>query len=334
MASVVVEEGTFALKDGKSLYTKTWKPADGDIKARVVLLHGFNDHCSNYEHFCTTLATHGIAVYGYDQRGWGRSVASSQERGRGGSTAVILDDLTQFLERLIAEDRATPIFLKGHSMGGGIALTYAALSPPHIAPHIHGYILNAPLLVLHPKSAPPAFLQRVLALASRVLPNLALPQKIPPEIVSRDPEVQRQFVEDKLGHGIGTAEGLWGMLERGKALVEGKVRVPASVGVWVGHGTGDELTSWEASRKWVEEVFGEAGQAELRLYEGWRHRLHVEPGEDKTMFAKDVVGWIFKRGEGGKEAVGSSSVVAAAGDGDGAEEGQGTVEEAGKKAKL
>jgi acylglycerol lipase len=157
-------------------------------------------------------------------------------------------------------------------MGGGIVLTYAALAPATISPHIMGYILNAPLLLLGPASAPSAALRFILSVASRVLPSLQLPQKVDPEVVSRDPEVQKAFKEDKLAPGIGTPEGLWGMLERGRELMDGKVRVDVGRRVWIGHGTGDTLTSWEASRRWVEEVFSGGTDKEIRLFEGWRHK--------------------------------------------------------------
>ncbi|KAF7564789.1 hypothetical protein PtrM4_042230 [Pyrenophora tritici-repentis] len=38
-----VEEGEFALPDGKQLYTKTFR-TDGPAKARLVFIHGFSDH--------------------------------------------------------------------------------------------------------------------------------------------------------------------------------------------------------------------------------------------------------------------------------------------------
>jgi acylglycerol lipase len=189
-----------------------------------------------------------------------------------------LGDLTEFLESLIAhdDDAAPSLFLCGHSMGGAIALTYAALGPPAMRSHIRGYVISSPLLALHPSYVPPLPLRVLLSVGSRLFPHLQIPQKIDPEVMSRDPEVQKAFKEDKLGHGIGTPEGMWGMLERGKALMDGKVGMDAGVRVWVGHGTADQLTSWEASKKWVEEVL-DSRDKELKLYDGWRHRRSFAP---------------------------------------------------------
>ncbi|KAI9775266.1 MAG: hypothetical protein M1839_001318 [Geoglossum umbratile] len=293
--SVIIEEGTLTLKDGTSLYTKTWRPAAGTpTKARAVLLHGFSDHCDSYGIFSSTLASRGIEVHSYDQRGWGKTVKKPEERARGGSTAVILDDLTQFLEPLLPAASTTPLFLCGHSMGGGIVLTYAALGPPATLAQLTGYVVWSPLLQLHAPYAPSRPASFLLSLAARIFPNLTIPQKLAPEVVSRDPEVQKQFAEDKLNYPFGTTEGLWGMVERGKRLVDGAVAVDGGRSVWVGHGTGDRLTSWEASRKWVEGVF-EGEDKVLKSYEGFRHKLHEEPGEDKITFANDVADWILAR---------------------------------------
>ncbi|KAH0559224.1 hypothetical protein GP486_004265, partial [Trichoglossum hirsutum] len=215
MASTTAEEGTFALKDGTRLYTKTWKVKQGN----------------NHNIFSTALASRGISVHGYDQRGWGKSVTKPRERGRGGDTKAILGDLTEFIGSITAhdDDAAPSLFLGGHSMGGGIALTYAALGPPDMLPRIRGYVISSPLLELHPSYLPPAPMRALLSFASRFLPHLQIPQNIDPEVVSRDPEVQKEFKEDKLGHGIGTPEGMWGMLERGRALLDRRVEVDTGV---------------------------------------------------------------------------------------------------------
>jgi acylglycerol lipase len=268
------------------------QPAEGiPTKACLVLLHGFRDHCapppgvlhgsqancetgSSYGIFSSTLASHGIEVHGYDQRGWGRTVQSPKDRGRGGNTEVIMDDLSQLLQTLLPTP--VPLFLCGHSMGGGIVMTYAALGPPAILDQLSGFIIWAPLLQLHPESAPSRPLILLLSIASRILPHIGIHQKIGPEVVSRDPEVQKNFVEDELNHPIGTPEGLWGMLERGRRLLAGAVMVHPARKVWVGHGTADRLTDAEGSRKWVEEVFRGEDKV-LKLYEGWKHKRRSFP---------------------------------------------------------
>lgn len=114
------EEGTHRCADGTQLYTKTWKPPSGDPVAKVVFVHGFSDHCNTYLELFPTLACRQILVYAFDQRGWGRSVKKLSARGRTGSTSQVLDDIDSVVKSQLPSD--LPLFLMGHSMGGGEVL--------------------------------------------------------------------------------------------------------------------------------------------------------------------------------------------------------------------
>ncbi len=115
-------------------------------RARLVVIHGFSDHVGRYYGFFPYLAGRGVAVYGLDQRGWGRSVRRAADRGRTGPTARVLADMAAFIrDRLSADSESDsdsgavagagaaagdappppPLFVLGHSMGGGQALTLA-----------------------------------------------------------------------------------------------------------------------------------------------------------------------------------------------------------------
>src|SRR5436190_14502002 len=63
--------------------------AIGTPKARLVFIHGFSDHINAYGILFPTLATLGISTYGFDQRGWGRSVHSPSEKGLTGPTSLV-----------------------------------------------------------------------------------------------------------------------------------------------------------------------------------------------------------------------------------------------------
>ncbi|KAK4698172.1 hypothetical protein P7C71_g3, partial [Lecanoromycetidae sp. Uapishka_2] len=117
-------------------------------------------------------------------------------------------------------------------------------------------------------------------------------QKLDPQWVSRDVSVQKEWAEDPLCHDTGTLEGLAGMLDRGQELDTGLV-VPKEGSFWIGHGNGDRVTSYDASRRLFERL--EVEDKEFKTYEGWFHKLHAEPGEDKITFANDVADWILAR---------------------------------------
>ncbi|KAI9823912.1 MAG: hypothetical protein M1832_002230 [Thelocarpon impressellum] len=288
------EEGWHSVEDGTRLYTKTWTP-EGKIKAKLVFLHGFsNAYAILFPH----LASRGVQVFSYDQRGWGRSVTTPNTRGLTGPTSLILSDLTSFLTPHLPptpSPGSPPVFLMGHSMGGGIALTYLAQGPPALTSRLAGVLTESPFLAFAPDAQASKLKILLGKLAGRILPHHQLVQKLDATKMSRDPEVCQAFVDDPLCHDTGTLEGIAAMLERADDLVGNARPVPAGARIWTGHGTADKVTNCTASRKWTEAL--PVADKEFRAYEGWFHKLHAEPGEDKVTFANDVADWILARAQ-------------------------------------
>ncbi|KAF2461404.1 Alpha/Beta hydrolase protein [Lineolata rhizophorae] len=324
MDKVTTEEGTHKLDDGFEVYTKKWKPSEAPV-ARLVFIHGFSDHCNaqsqsqdshsvhhyignNYRDLFPTLASRGIEVWSFDQRGWGRSVHNRSQRGLTGDTTQVLADLTSFIRAAVPSPPSIPLFLMGHSMGGAEILTWLARAPGPLRSRVRGVLAESPLVGLHPSTRPSGLLVAAGRLAGRVLPRWQMVRRLDPRLVSRDEQVGRDYVADPLCHDTGTLEGLAGMLDRGLEMQAGEVVVPAEAGeggrarLWVSHGTGDGVCDFEASRKWLEEQPVE--DKSFKAYEGWYHVLHAEPGNDKVMFANDVADWVLARtpplDEGGK----------------------------------
>ncbi|CAK1355982.1 unnamed protein product [Cercospora beticola] len=306
---VSATEGTFLTSDNVSLYTRTWSSTTTPLKARLIFLHGFSDHCNFYGDFFPSLALQGIKVYAYDQRGWGRNVASSpSERGNTGNTDRILSDLESFIQHVLSvtSESDIPLFLMGHSMGGGEVLYYASSrgpgwGAPETKARIRGYLCEAPIIALHPAAKPWRVTQVVGKLVSKVLPRQQIVQKLDASKLCRDPEVCKEWVADELNHDTGTLECLANLLERARLMEEAKEVVlkdgqgeGGKTRLWIGFGTGDEVLSFEACEKWFKGL-KDVEDKELRVYEGWYHKLHAEPGEDKKTYAKDVSQWILER---------------------------------------
>jgi acylglycerol lipase len=266
-----VEEGWAKMADGHEVYTKTWKPSESPI-ARLVFIHGYSDHINSYGSAAPALAAAGIAVYAYDQRGWGRSVKSPAERGRSGPTTQVLDDITSFIKSVPANSDA-PLFLMGHSMGGGEILQYAALGPQDVLSQIRGFLAEAPLIGIHPDTKPWKVTVTMGRLAGKLLPHNHMKNPIDSRKLSRDPAVGKRFEADPLCHETGTLEGLAGMLDRTSELDEGRVVIKEGVGeggkvrLWIGHGTADGVCDFEATKQFFERTKVEDKQ--LAVYEGW-----------------------------------------------------------------
>ncbi|KAJ4286146.1 hypothetical protein N0V90_013495 [Kalmusia sp. IMI 367209] len=292
------EEGWHTVEDGKKLYTKTWKP-EGPAKARLVFLHGFSDHCNAYNDFFPTLASKGIEVYAFDQRGWGRSVQKPSEKGNTGPTTRVLDDITSFLKTVIP--CPIPLFLMGHSMGGGEVLLYMSTGPEEIRKHIRGFLLESPFVDFSPESKPSQITVFFGRLAGKVLPHRQLVNALDVTLVTRDPAVQKQFLEDDLCHDTGTLQGLAGMLDRTADLASGKVKIGDTAGeggvtrVWIGHGDKDGITNYHASKALADRL--QVKDKEFKTYAGCFHRLHDEPSPEKEVFVDDVANWILARSE-------------------------------------
>ncbi|KAI6093071.1 alpha/beta-hydrolase [Hypoxylon rubiginosum] len=293
MAGVKIVEGTFQVGD-VNLFTKSWLP-EGPTKAKLIMIHGFSDHIGRYYDLFPSLARRGVAVYGFDQRGWGRSVRAPSERGRSGPTATVLKDIVAFARTKVlpVEPAGVPVFVYGHSMGGGEVLTLASTREhADLTSRIRGWVLEAPFLGFAPSVRPYWLTVASGRLAARVVPNLQLVKPVPPEHLSRDVAVQKSIAADALMHNTGTLEGLAGMIDRAEFLTSGKLTLnPGVRSVFLAHGTADMVTSFESVKGWWDRQKLEDGR--FKAYEGFYHQLHAEPG--KEGFYQDVGDWILER---------------------------------------
>lgn len=264
----------------------------GPIKAKLIFVHGFSDHVGRYYELFPNLASRGIQVFGWDQRGWGRSAAKPAERGLTGPTPRVIADVAAFIRDKLPSPDA-PVFVMGHSMGGGQVLTLASDPQYHdLVGEVRGWLLESPFIAFTPGEEP-GFLKVFFGkLASRLLPRQQLVNEIPAENLTRDRAVQQSIRDDEMMHNTGTLEGLAGMLERTDALAHGKMRLSPNVkSLWLGHGTEDKTTCFNASKKWFSTQSIEDGTH--KPYEGAYHQLHADLCKEE--FFKDVGDWVLER---------------------------------------
>ena len=179
-------------------------------------------------------------------------------------------------------------------MGGGQILQYAAKGPADVRAQIRGYLAESPFIALHPSAQPSKFIEVAGKMAAKVLPKRQMVQHLEAKWVCRDPQVCKEYVEDKLCHDTGTLEGMAGMLQRASELDSGAV-MPREGRFWFGHGNQDHITSYDSSQRLFQRLGGDVTDKELKTYEGHYHKLHAEPGEDKITFANDIAAWILAR---------------------------------------
>ena len=164
------------------------------------------------------------------------------------------------------------MFLMGHSMGGAQVLQYAARGPIEVRRQLRGYLAESPFIAFHRDGQPPRL--KVLAgrVAARFLPRQQLVQKLDAKAMSRDPSVCEAYAKDGLCHDTGTLEGLAGLLRRAEELDNGEITIEDGEGVkiWVGHGTGDRVCSFEATESLMARL--PVKDKKFKIYDGWFHK--------------------------------------------------------------
>lgn len=272
-------EDQFRTGDGLTLHENRWLP-EGESVAVVVVVHGVIEHGGRYAELAAELNRHEIAVYAVDLRGHGRSQGARAWVDR---FEQYTGDVEAYIEHVRNAEPDRPLFLFGHSMGGLIIASLAAVKEPNV----RGLILSAPAIELTDTLFP--LLRRLAALASKLFPRLRL-VKLSGSKLSRDPEVLAQFQADPLVfHGRVPVRTGYEIIRAAGAVLDHLESI--TVPLLVLHGTGDAVTTAEGSRRLVAR----AGSTDktLKLYEGLYHDLPREP-EKEEIFA-DVVEWLSQR---------------------------------------
>jgi alpha-beta hydrolase superfamily lysophospholipase len=71
-ATPALDTGSFVAADGLRLPIRTWLPPPGsEVIAAIIGVHGFNDYSNAFALPGPWLAERGVALYAYDQRGFG-----------------------------------------------------------------------------------------------------------------------------------------------------------------------------------------------------------------------------------------------------------------------
>ncbi|WP_240838632.1 alpha/beta hydrolase [Acidaminobacter sp. JC074] len=114
------------LNQDVSVFYEHWQAKEAE-KGVVLLVHGMAEHIMRYNEFATYLSNSGYHVYGYDQRGHGKTAGSVDNLGYfgpGGWHAVVEDvkDMAAF----IRETHECPVYLFGHSMGSFVSRDFAS----------------------------------------------------------------------------------------------------------------------------------------------------------------------------------------------------------------
>jgi alpha-beta hydrolase superfamily lysophospholipase len=124
------------LLDGTSMPRRAWLP-EGPPQAVILAVHGFNDYSNAFTEFGPFAAEHGIAVYAYDQRGFGAHPTAGRWPGMG----ALIADLEFERARIGRLHPGRPVFVLGESMGAAVVIAAVTSGADLKAA---GFILTAP----------------------------------------------------------------------------------------------------------------------------------------------------------------------------------------------
>lgn len=265
--------------DDETLHTTLWEPKRLDHpKAVVCLVHGFGEHSGRYQHVAAALTAADYIVWGIDNRGHGKS---SGKRGFIPSYAQFLDDTDRFLQTAADRFPKLPLFLYGHSTGGGLILRYIYEYRPDLA----GAIASSPWLRL---ARDPGFVgQLILWVCCFFRPQYTIDTGFTPGLLSRDPAVDAAHIADPLTHGLMTTGLLTGGISNGQLLLKHADAFPPTPLLLL-HGTGDKLIAYKGSQLFAQRAA--ADHLTFVLFKDGAHELHNDLC--KAELIQTLINWL------------------------------------------
>lgn len=271
--------------------THTLRAADGtrlhvcqacprDVRADVLLVHGYAEHCGRYVRLIELLGAHGLRVTVGDLRGHGRSAG---RRGHVARFEHYLEDMQTLLEHVREQQpagTATPLFLAGHSLGGLIAASHVQSRPGGV----DGLILIAPFIDL--KFTVPRWKRSLAQAVSGIWPTLKVSSGVPVDALSRDPEYVARIEADPLAFNHATARWFTETVAAQQRALS--ATSPAQVPLLLLLAGEDAIVSNAAARR-LYAVLG-AQAAQVHEYPECYHDLLHEPNHARVI--DDLVAWI------------------------------------------
>ncbi|KAI7880655.1 alpha/beta-hydrolase [Lichtheimia hyalospora FSU 10163] len=287
MTDIAVIDEWITTDNGYSIFTKTWKPST-TIIAQIVLVHGFGEHIARYDRMFQYLAEHGIQSYGFDQRGFGKSGQKAGDFGNNHGYDTVLCDINAAIHRVKQPD--VPLFLMGHSMGGGLILNLLFRSEKYDGVKlVTGAIASAPLVRLSMPISP--FRYYPLMCASKIIPSFTIQAGLHPDAMSHDADEVKKLIEDPLVHDYATLGTVRSFLDAGEDVIKQahKIKTP----IVYSHGIPDAINDYKATKIAYENTA--STDKTLKAWDNLFHDLHNETPAERQQVMDYYLQWIKAR---------------------------------------
>jgi len=265
--------------DGEALYRCSWVPS-GPVRAQCTLLHGYAEHCHRYKAFIEALNKAGIAVFSFDYKGHGRSAG---RRSYITSFRSLIPDAVTTLRWAADQVPNVPRLVFGHSMGGALG----ALLAMEYSELLDLLLMTSPTVKVSEDISP--FLQKISGVVSVVLPLIPA-ARLDPELISRDPEVVKDYLEDPLVYTGGVLARTGNTLLSTQSWVLERAELLRTPFITL-HGGADGLADPQGSIVLHERASSD--DKTIQIYDGLYHEILNEPEQDQVR--ADLLDWIDKR---------------------------------------
>jgi alpha-beta hydrolase superfamily lysophospholipase len=276
--------GLVRASDGVELHYLRWCGGRSPPWAVVIFLHGIASHGGWFGETAADLSSRGVAVYGPDRRGSGRSGGPRGHLARYGRA---LDDVEEVVRLVCAEHRETPVFLAASSWAAKLAVVYAARRPAPLS----GLLLLGPGLLPRVNLSPGRRLRVIVG--HLVMPTARLPIPLTPELYTANPPYVDFIRADPLRLLEATTRFFWetARLDRRRRRASARLSLP----LLVLQGQDDKMMNVPSTRRWFARL--DVEDKTYRAYAGAGHTLDFEP--DRTPYLNDMLTWLSARASSG-----------------------------------
>ena len=274
-----ISEHIFTSYDNTELPLRVWLPSH-EINGVIIATHGFNDYSKFIKDSAPFFNNQKLAVYSYDQRGFGET----KTRGRWSGRQALSDDLTTFIKLVKKTHPHIPLYLLGDSMGGAVSILTMAKKDP---PQIDGVILIAPAVWI--RSEMPFYQRFLLWIAAHTVPWEKVTGESLEITASDNIEMLKELSTDPLVIKETRIDALFGLSNlmdeayRSAELIRVKLLLL--------YGEKDEIIPPKPVLDFYNRLpLRDQGQQQMILYENGYHMLLRDL--QSAIVMKDIVDWI------------------------------------------
>ncbi|MBI1908963.1 MAG: lysophospholipase [Deltaproteobacteria bacterium] len=264
--------------EGFSLYYQAWRVSSP--KTILIFVHGLGEHSGRYKNLVTYFSPRNYTLYGYDQRGHGKSPGPRAHVDR---FDLLLEDLDQLIRFVRKNEQCQKLFVIGHSFGGQVLLNYCLDFPGNM----DGAIFSSPnIRVAFPISP---LKVRLAHFVDRFFPELSLPNDLNPDHISHDPAVVKAYTSDPLVSKKIT-------VRLGKEILDNQAVLMNRAGQFDTpslflHAGDDKICSRPATEEFFDKI--PISDKVLKTYDGFYHELFNEIGQERVF--GDIERWLEQK---------------------------------------